>query len=361
MASRKRKTPGKSKQQPTKAKQDQAYQSRSMYSSVVIEGFRLFEHLELNSLARVNLFFGPNDSGKTSILEAIYTHACGLNFGAFLSQIVPRRQEGNFSGVLDFGEKLINLFQDISTPPYTFTVSAKLIGDVSIHTVKSTFHPSSELSNLDPRVLGQFSGSFPSAPQTDTQLPVNTLQIFEQQDRILRSAQIEPIFLGKWQTQLDKEKIDVDLRFPPSIIWASPFKLASMHDILSHRTPNSDIKVFSHLKRYGILPEFTKEMQRVFPEVYEIDTIPYPDGTQGPVYVIVPDGQRIPIYTFGDGMRRWFRLLGHMLVNQNALHCIEEIDATFSPYYLLVFAFVTYGLYLKDRSVFGYRLVETLF
>ena len=115
------------------------------------------------------------------------------------------------------------------------------------------------------------------------------------------------------------------------------------------------------MKRYGILPEFTKEMQRVFPEVYEIDTIPYPDGTQGPVYVIVPDGQRIPIYTFGDGMRRWFRLLGHMLVNQNALHCIEEIDATFSPYYLLVFAFVTYGLYLKDRSVFGYRLVETLF
>jgi AAA15 family ATPase/GTPase len=72
-------------------------------------------------------------------------------------------------------------------------------------------------------------------------------------------------------------------------------------------------------------------MQQIFPEICEIDQIPYPDGTQSPVYIVVPDGQRRPFYAFGDGMRRWFYLLGHMLVNQNALHCIEEIDVTFHP------------------------------
>ncbi|MCZ6678309.1 MAG: AAA family ATPase, partial [Candidatus Poribacteria bacterium] len=90
----KRKIPRKSQRQLTKPKQDQAYQSRGMYSSAIIEGFRLFENLELNNLAKVNLFFGPNNSGKTSILEAIYTHACGLNFVPFYGQVVPKRQGG---------------------------------------------------------------------------------------------------------------------------------------------------------------------------------------------------------------------------------------------------------------------------
>ncbi|MCH8291248.1 AAA family ATPase [Candidatus Poribacteria bacterium] len=327
---KKRKNPQKSGRQLTKPKQDQAYQSRGMYSSVVIEEFRLFENLKLNGFAKVNIFFGPNNSGKTSILEAIYTHACGFNFVPFLGQVVLKRQGATLTGTLDLGERLITVFREPSSPPYTFTISAKVIGDPSTHIVASTFHPSAELSDLDPRAFGQFSGSFLSSLQTDAQLDENTLQVLDQQGRVL-SAQVPSAFLGRWETKLNGKLHDFDLLFPPAITTASPFKLAQMHDILSHRSPNSDVKVFSYLKRYGILPEFAKEMQQIFPEICEIDQIPYPDGTRSPVYIVVSDGQRRPLYAFGDGMRRWFYLLGHMLVNQNSLHCIEEIDATFHP------------------------------
>ena len=54
-----------------KGEQNSSYRKRGMYSSVIIENFRLFDRLELNDLGKVNLFFGPNNSGKTSILEAI--------------------------------------------------------------------------------------------------------------------------------------------------------------------------------------------------------------------------------------------------------------------------------------------------
>ena len=67
---------------------------RGMYSSVIIENFRLFDRLELDDLANVNLFLGPNNSGKTSILEAVYTHACGLNFAPFIGQVVLGRRGG---------------------------------------------------------------------------------------------------------------------------------------------------------------------------------------------------------------------------------------------------------------------------
>lgn len=42
-----------------------------MYKSLKIEGFRRFQSLEIGELARVNLLVGRNNSGKTSVLEAI--------------------------------------------------------------------------------------------------------------------------------------------------------------------------------------------------------------------------------------------------------------------------------------------------
>ena len=43
-----------------------------MFSSIRIERYRGFENLEMTGLGRVNLLVGSNNSGKTSILEAIY-------------------------------------------------------------------------------------------------------------------------------------------------------------------------------------------------------------------------------------------------------------------------------------------------
>jgi hypothetical protein len=41
-----------------------------MLTSLEIKGFRTFGHLRIDDLARVNLFVGSNNSGKTSVLEA---------------------------------------------------------------------------------------------------------------------------------------------------------------------------------------------------------------------------------------------------------------------------------------------------
>src|ERR1017187_4633610 len=42
-----------------------------MISTLTIEGFRCFERLEMGALGRVNLIVGKNNSGKTSVLEAL--------------------------------------------------------------------------------------------------------------------------------------------------------------------------------------------------------------------------------------------------------------------------------------------------
>ena len=43
-----------------------------MISSIRIKGYRGFDSFEMNGLGRINLLVGTNNSGKTSVLEAIY-------------------------------------------------------------------------------------------------------------------------------------------------------------------------------------------------------------------------------------------------------------------------------------------------
>ena len=53
------------------------------------------------------------------------------------------------------------------------------------------------------------------------------------------------------------------------------------------------------------------------------------DGSPAPVSLELADGRILPIYNFGDGVQRWFNILGGMILYKDSVHCIEEIDSTF--------------------------------
>ena len=60
-----------------------------MYTSFTIKGFRCFEHLTIEPLARINLIAGKNNTGKTALLEALWLHSApnipdlGIRLAAF--------------------------------------------------------------------------------------------------------------------------------------------------------------------------------------------------------------------------------------------------------------------------------------
>src|SRR5437016_5725546 len=63
-----------------------------MISSIRIQGYRGFEQFEMRGLARVNLLVGTNNSGKTSVLEAIHLLS-STGDPAALWQLLWRRGE----------------------------------------------------------------------------------------------------------------------------------------------------------------------------------------------------------------------------------------------------------------------------
>jgi energy-coupling factor transporter ATP-binding protein EcfA2 len=63
-----------------------------MISNLTIQGFRAFREMRVDPLARVNLFVGPNNAGKTTILEAVELLVSGSP-ESLLSILGRRREE----------------------------------------------------------------------------------------------------------------------------------------------------------------------------------------------------------------------------------------------------------------------------
>lgn len=74
-----------------------------MLTALNIAGFRSFKALRVNGLARVNLFVGANNAGKTSLLEAIEILAIGRPWGLFRSPARRGEEAARWSGDERFG------------------------------------------------------------------------------------------------------------------------------------------------------------------------------------------------------------------------------------------------------------------
>jgi AAA15 family ATPase/GTPase len=93
-----------------------------MLKSLKIENFRGFQQFELKQLGRINLIVGKNNSGKTSILEAIHLVESGFNTDSIQEAMIYR---GEFSDGLP-GECLLleNLFYGYDSSEFqTFSIS----------------------------------------------------------------------------------------------------------------------------------------------------------------------------------------------------------------------------------------------
>jgi AAA15 family ATPase/GTPase len=78
-----------------------------MLQSLKIEGFRGFQNFEMANLGRINLLVGKNNSGKTSILEAILIYVSKFDIGkiqkilALRGELVNRKVSMGFVGTVE--------------------------------------------------------------------------------------------------------------------------------------------------------------------------------------------------------------------------------------------------------------------
>ena len=106
-----------------------------MLSSFQIDNFRLFQHLEVRNLRRVNLIVGKNNSGKSAFLEALEIYASNA-YAAVLLNLVDTRQETWFSEVKSYPKNgldhpIRHLFFDRYLP--SINQEGILLGEIDSH------------------------------------------------------------------------------------------------------------------------------------------------------------------------------------------------------------------------------------
>ena len=285
---------------------------------IEISGFKRFSQLKFEDLGMINVFLGSNNTGKTSILESIFSFACGNNLRPLIDSGILREKEIN--GPYDFAEKLMGGFYDFKNAPFSFSFNAQ-IGSQKFN-VKHTLSPFDIYNELLPH--------FESSLDKETSYNEGGLQFVD--GKLVESRSSTPIV--KWNVDINGKKTNQDIHYPYGFNLdnsTKPIKLGRYIDILHHRNQNQNVQIFASLKREGILDNFIDEVKTTFKRVENIDVIPYPDGKSGPVVFKIKNRGNLPIYNFGDGLVRWYNILGGMLLYQNAIHCIEEIDSTFHP------------------------------
>lgn len=296
------------------------------YEKFEVSGFRAISGVKLERMSWINILLGNNNVGKTSVMEALYLHACGFNCMPAVIRLGMHRTNNKAGNAFDFVEKMSSAFTK-DTESINLKASLRGIDKPVVTTFR--FKPSIRYADINPKYTGEMGdlGDIPNLYESSTPSYRDNASNPEL-DEIADSGG----YIGEWQVEINGQKrITKVLNQLDQIVGHKPFKLAKWHDFHAHREPDAPAQIFGTLKRHKLIPEFTASLKEVFPNIIEFDYYPFPNGSPGPVYASVAGQGDIPIYAFGDGTRRLFDVVGQMVVHKKALHCVEEADACFHP------------------------------
>lgn len=290
-----------------------------MLESIRIKGFRKYKDFKLDGFNAINFILGDNNVGKTSILEAIYTWACGENVAPMLSIPLARGRYYLFQNQYWLMEELLTMVADRHELPLVMEFEG--IYDGKSERFQHSIYPSD--------LLPEFDSSFKNS--MDKVIPKLNDNSSDQNNVINMQLFAQPV-VAKWDIKHGDNCVDVKITAPVSAIPnAKSFVPAKYIDILSHTAITENVQMYASLKREGLLGEVVDRINAIFPEIKDFDMIPYPDGSQAPVSVLKSDGTTLPLYACGDGIQRWFYIVGALTIYKNAIICIDEIDAGLHP------------------------------
>ena len=310
-----------------------------MLKTLTIENFKKFPFLTLPDLAQINLFVGVNDVGKTSVLEAAMGFSCGLNTLPLQQLIIQHRLNMEAASLSEQAnqraEAIYSCFHDLTQNVATCALSGDVttIEGSKTYKIKYTFKPgvnSFLLSayHLHPHEIATAEKKFVQDVGRTREMPyVGRLDLELLRGESLSGPEraVDLYAMPAYDNVVEKNgQGEGATEFAPLLP-------AYFNDILGHRWERGNRQIFAKLSREGKLAEFCEAMNQSFPDLHiqEIANVSYPDGSQAPLYLRLQQGGLRPLYTFGDGVRRWFTILGNMVLAGDGIQCIEEADATF--------------------------------
>ena len=268
-----------------------------MLTGARIQNFRCLEDLRIRNLRRINLFGGPNQSGKSSLLEALFLlvrsepellgNSAVIRF-ALLNEEIP----SNLHSVL-----WLPLFHNLDvSQPISIEASDKVLGSLKLQLASSKADASKQtIARLESRPS---SGLPISHPRLSLKLTQNQEIIKESEIRL--DQQVGTVHSSPWNAQIPSLKID------------------------NHADLKKDAQYLASLRAQKRLSQVVNALQVIDPRVKDLES----NSTNGVPMIWVDAGLStlIPLSMIGEGMARVVRLAMALALCEGGVVFVDELE-----------------------------------
>ncbi len=287
--------------------------------SLMIDRFRGLRNLELQNLGRVNLFVGPNNSGKTSVLEAVSIYSRSMDALEWLNTARRRESIGNSIRPITRTNSLRWLFpQNYQQTPddlYHGEVRMKASGRFSVQSLLARYQ---EIRGIpDESTLKRIQQGMPA----------------REPDATYQGAELQVNIQSEHAADLFNQPVgDVQASF---VFWdRAPFfdrqKSPALYSLpvrtitpVSHRTEAAQVERFSETALNREIGNVLDLVRLFDPDITGMQIL----GTWGTsLYIEHKKSGLTPLSAFGDGLRRVVMIALTLPNIKKGILLIDEIE-----------------------------------
>lgn len=283
---------------------------------IEIDGFRALSKLNINSLGSVNLITGKNNSGKSSLLEAIRILSSGGALKTFYDILSTREELGDgaeYEKSYDPGDlvpfcSLFNGFPDLASSQNGFSIKAEGALPAALSSIDVGINWYSRKTDPDRTT---FRYEIASGDWLDEEVfPALSMDI---------GGKKRIVPLDRFNRRSYASRSDVDGTSVPCI-YLDPFssRSTSQMDVWWDAVALTDAE-----------PEIVKALQLVSDDIQAVTMIASDNRSSRPRTAVAKSARfrsRVPLKTFGDGLNRVFGIILSLCNARNGVLLIDEIE-----------------------------------
>jgi hypothetical protein len=294
-----------------------------------VDCFRGIRGCELNDLGRFNLLVGTNNSGKTSVLEALSIYANPLDVAEWVS--LSRRREIKSSRV-SLLDSLTWLF-----PNYGFDFAQEIAHLGTQHSAsiqissRGKYGVESLLATYDPRTRVEVPNDMEhDYAEDDVEFPFSIEQVRTKGCDVLVKVLLAPPD-PSLLTQTETWSMSFQIWENEKIQWKKTYNEDSLPvqfiSPFSHRIEQLQIKALTDSTLGGFKSEVVNVLQALDPQIKDIEILSK-DGLSPSIYIQHLQTGMTPLSMFGDGIRKALTLALAIIPAANGVLLLDEMETS---------------------------------
>jgi ABC-type cobalamin/Fe3+-siderophores transport system ATPase subunit len=295
--------------------------STVVYETIEVENFRSLKKLRLSGLARVNLLVGENNSGKTSVLEALHFLATDGDVKALAISLSRREEHG--SGAIESGR--FEFGYDVGLDPRHLFYARNIDTKFRVAGTRGTDKPSYVVGL--PRAEGD---SLTDWKRQARGVKRPKVQPREEQWEDGPLAPMPRFLESRLETGelVSQFAVNLDGTIADEAMFSPRGQLNPRVQFLG-TTSLSQTAIARLLDRVALHDEeasVVTALQAVENTITKVAAVEYQRGSRGIIVRLVGVADPVPLGSLGDGMLRMLSLALSLAAAKDGVLLIDEID-----------------------------------